>query len=119
MGDLVRGAFTAGGDLPFIPPARLGAGLRWESRGRFISGDARHGFAQNRVSGGDVDVATAAYTVLNLSAGRQWIVGNVLHQLTLRADNVADARYFDSASRIKRFAANPGRNITLVYQVQF
>ncbi|MEX2180810.1 MAG: TonB-dependent receptor, partial [Gemmatimonadaceae bacterium] len=119
MGDVVRGAFTAGGALPFMPPARLGAGLRWEDRGRFVSSEARHGFAQDRVTGGDVDVATDAYTVVNLSAGRQWIVGNVLHQVTLRADNVENVRYFDAASRIKRFAANPGRNITLVYQVRF
>jgi len=115
----VRGAFTAGGDLPYMPPARVGAGVRWESSGTFVGGEVRHGFAQDRVSGGTADIATDAYTVLNLSAGRQWRVGSVMHQITLRADNVADARYFDSASRIKRFAANPGRNVTLLYQLQF
>ena len=47
------------------------------------------------------------------------VVGNILHRVTLRVDNVGDARYFDAASRIKRFAANPGRNTTLLYQVQF
>jgi iron complex outermembrane receptor protein len=119
MGDAVRGSFTAGGDLPYMPPARAGAGLRWESSGTFVGGEVRHGFAQDRVSGGTADIATDAYTVLNVSAGRQWRVGNVMHQVTLRADNVADVRYFDSASRIKRFAANPGRNVTLLYQIQF
>jgi iron complex outermembrane receptor protein len=119
MGDLVRGEFSDGGALPFMPPARLGGGLRWESRGRFLSGDLRHGFAQERVSGGEVDVATPAYTLVNISAGRQWIAGNILHQLTLRVDNVGDTRYFDAASRIKRFAANPGRNVSIVDQVQF
>lgn len=119
MGDVVRGEFTAGGALPFMPPARVGAGLRWEP-GRFsLAGDVRHGLAQDRVSGGTVDIPTDAYTVLNLSASTQWLVGNILHQVTLRADNVGDTRYFDAASRIKRFAANPGRNISLVYQVQF
>jgi iron complex outermembrane receptor protein len=119
MGDLVRGEFVDGGPLPFVPPARVGAGLRWESGRRFLGGEVRHGFAQDRVTGGDVDVATEAYTLVNLSAGQQWLVGNVLHQLTLRADNVFDQRYVDAASRIKRFAANPGRNLSLVYQVQF
>lgn len=119
MGDAVRGEFDNGGFLPYLPPARVGAGLRWESAGTFVGGEVRHGFAQDRVTGGAADIATEAYTVLNLSAGKQWQVGNVMHQVTLRADNVADARYFDSASRIKRFAANPGRNITLLYQVQF
>ena len=119
MGDVVRGAFVAGGPLPFMPPARLGGGLRWEGARVTVAGDVRHAFAQNRVTGDDVDVATAAYTVVNLNASSQWLVGNVLHVLTLRADNVGDARYFDAASRIKRFAANPGRNISLVYQVTF
>jgi iron complex outermembrane receptor protein len=119
MGDLVRGAFRAGGVLPFMPPARVGAGLRWESGRLFAGGDVRHGFAQDRVTGGDVDIATGAYTVVNLSVGTQWVVGNMLHQITVRADNVGDTRYFDAASRIKSFAANPGRNISLLYRVSY
>ena len=119
MGDLVRGEFTGGGALPFMPPARVGAGLRWEGRRFSASGDLRRAFAQDRVTGGSVDVATEAYTLMNLSMGTQWVVGNILHELTLRVDNVGDVRYFDSASRIKSFAANPGRNLSLVYQVQF
>ncbi|WKW11909.1 TonB-dependent receptor [Pseudogemmatithrix spongiicola] len=118
-GDLVRGALAdGGGPLPFLPPARIGGGLRWELARRFVATDIRHGFKQDRVTGG-VDAATAAYTLVNVSAGQQWLVGNVLHRMTLRVDNLADARYFDAASRIKRFAANPGRNVSLIYQLQF
>jgi iron complex outermembrane recepter protein len=120
MGDLVHGQFRPSSDpLPFMPPARVGAGLRWEKGRLSLSGDARHGFAQDRVSGGTVDIATDAYTIVNVSASSQWKVGGVNHQVTLRADNVGDARYFDSASRIKSFAANPGRNVSLVYRVVF
>ena len=120
MGDLVHGQFRPTGDpLPFMPPARVGTGLRWEKGRLSFSGDVRHGFAQDRVSGGTVDIATDAYTIVNLSAGSQWKVGSVSHQVTLRADNVGDTRYFDSASRIKSFAANPGRNVSLVYRVVF
>ncbi len=119
MGDVVRGEFVDGGALPFMPPARVGGGLRWENARFSASGDVKHGFAQDRVTGGAVDVATDAYTLVNLSAGTQWLVGSILHRLTLRADNLGDVRYFDSASRIKSFAANPGRNVSLVYQVQF
>jgi iron complex outermembrane recepter protein len=119
MGDVVRGEFASGAALPFMPPARVGGGLRWEDRRLRLSAEVRHGFAQDRVSGGTVDVATEAYTLLNLTAGTSWLMGNVAHQLTLRADNVTDARYFDASSRIKRFAANPGRNVSLIYQVLF
>lgn len=120
MGDLVRGEFrSGGGPLSFMPPARLGGGVRWETHRVTLGGEVRHGFAQDRVTGGGVDVPTASYTLLNLSAGRSWLVGNVMHQVTLRADNVTDERYFDAASRVKRFAANSGRNLSLIYQVQF
>jgi iron complex outermembrane receptor protein len=34
-------------------------------------------------------------------------------------DNVFDERYVDATSRIKSFAFNPGRNLALVYRVDF
>ena len=120
LGDYVRGAFREGdGALPFMPPARVGGGLRYESGRYTLGGDVRHGLAQGRVTGGNVDVATDAYTVVNISAGTQWVSGNVLQRVTFRVDNAADVRYFDAASRIKSFAANPGRNVSLIYQLHF
>jgi iron complex outermembrane receptor protein len=68
MGDLVRGEFRDGSPLPFLPAARLGGQARWENGTLSLSGEVRHAFAQDRVSGGDVDVPTAAYTLLNLSS---------------------------------------------------
>ena len=66
-----------------------------------------------------MDIPTPAYTVVNVSAGISLIVGGRVHSLTLRADNVADERYYDASSRIKSFTANPGRNLSLVYKVLF
>lgn len=141
MGDLVRGTLAGGDAVPFLPPARLGASLRWEGPRLTLGGDVRRAFAQSRTSqptcgvAGDgaeapdavpgsggipcVDLATGAYTVVNLSAGWQFLVGGQLHALTLRADNVGDVRYWDAASRVKRFVANPGRNVSLVYKLLF
>ncbi|MBX9928835.1 MAG: TonB-dependent receptor [Gemmatimonadaceae bacterium] len=118
-GDLTRGAFARGGDLPFIPAARLGASMRWDDGKRTFGGDVRHAFAQDRTSGGPVDVVTGAYTVVNVSAGWNVIVNGRVHSFTVRADNVGDVRFFDAASRIKSYAANPGRNLSLVYKVVF
>jgi outer membrane receptor protein involved in Fe transport len=39
--------------------------------------------------------------------------------ITLRADNLFNERFYDAASRIKSFAASPGRNVSLVYRVLF
>jgi iron complex outermembrane recepter protein len=119
MGDVVRGRFTDGAPLPFMPAARIGAQGRWE-RGIFsLATEVRHAFAQERVSGGAVDIPTAAYTLLNASLGVQYTRAGLVHIVTLRADNLTDERYFDASSRIKNFAANPGRNIAVVYKVLF
>jgi iron complex outermembrane recepter protein len=144
VGDMVRGRFASGETLPFMPSARVGASLRWDTGRFFAGGDVRHGFAQERVSqsgcakadlvqiGADgelpgepgtgapcVDVATPAYTVLNLNGGFTWIAGAASHSVTLRADNVGDTRFFDASSRIKSFTANPGRNLSVVYRLSY
>ncbi|HVZ47256.1 MAG TPA: TonB-dependent receptor [Gemmatimonadaceae bacterium] len=118
MGDYVKGSFTGGGALPFMPPGRVGGSIRWDDGTWNLGVDAKHGFEQARVTGGS-DIATDAFTVLNVSAGVNTIISGRVHTLTLRVDNVGDTRYYDAASRIKEFAPNPGRNVALVYKVLF
>ncbi|CAN5847710.1 TonB-dependent receptor [soil metagenome] len=117
-GDLVRAERRDGTPVPFIPPARLGASVRWDD-GRFSAGaGVRHAFAQARV-GGEDEPATDAYTLLDLDAGVRLLAGGRTHSPTLRADNLTNALYRDAASRIKDFAPNPGRNVALLYRVFF
>ncbi|HEX2093769.1 MAG TPA: TonB-dependent receptor [Longimicrobiaceae bacterium] len=127
MGDLVRGSFGDGSPLPFIPAPRIGASAGWDD-GRWSLGlEARHSFRQDRVSqpgcaagdDGCVDIPTGAYTVVDLNAGFRLISRGRVHSLTLRADNLLDERYREASSRIKSFAPNPGRNLSLVYRVLF
>ena len=120
MGDVVRGEFAASdAPLPFIPPARIGASARWDDNRWSFAARVRRAFAQDRVTGDEIDVATPAYTLVDLSAGLTLILGGQVHSITLRADNLLDERYFDATSRIKRFAPNPGRNLGVVYRVLF
>jgi len=121
MGDFTRATFSdGGGNLPFIPAGRLGASLRFDN-GRFSAGgDARRVFAQDKVSGDALDVSTDAYTLVNLSATWLFTVrGRTVHSMTLRADNLLDEQYRDATSRIKSFAFNPGRNLSVVYKLLF
>ncbi len=141
-GDVVRGNFTQGVEsaLPYLPAARLGGNVRYDDSRYSLSAEVRHAFAQTRTSqpscaagafaGGSgsgntqdgtpcLDIPSTAYTLLNLSAGVTLYRGTFLHSLTLRADNLLDQRYVDATSRIKSFAYNPGRNVALVYRVQF
>ncbi len=119
MGDYVKGSFSDdGAALPFMPPARVGGSARWDDGRRNIGIELRHGFEQDRVTGGS-DIRTASYTLLNASAGMNVVAGGRVHSVTLRVDNVGDTKYFDATSRIKEFAPNPGRNVALVYKVLF
>jgi iron complex outermembrane receptor protein len=125
MGDLGRGGLEASKTpLPFIPASRLGALARWDA-GRFSLGaEYRHAFAQNRVppavSAEDpAGLATPAYDLLDLSAGMTLAVRGQLNSIVLRVDNALDEKYVDATSRIKTFAFNPGRNVSLVYKLLF
>jgi iron complex outermembrane recepter protein len=124
MGDLVRGELDDGTPLPFLPPARVGGLLRWDARRVSANVEVRHAFRQDRVPPAATPddpsgVATDAYTIANLSFGLNLISGGRVSSVTLRADNLFDTKYRDSASRIKDFAFNPGRNLSLVYKVLF
>jgi iron complex outermembrane recepter protein len=125
MGDLVRGELKDSKEpLPFMPPARLGALARWDNGRYSLGGEVRHGFEQNRVPAAVSDedpsgLATDAYTVVNLSAGLNLPFGDQIHAFTLRVDNIGNTQYRDATSRIKTFAFNPGRNVSLVYRVLF
>lgn len=124
MGDLVRGRLESGDPLPFMPAARVGGRGRYDD-GRFSAGlSYRHVFAQNDVPVAATDedpsaVATESYDLFDLSAGWTLIRGGLVHNITFRLDNAFDRRYREATSRIKHFAFNPGRNVSLVYRVLF
>jgi iron complex outermembrane receptor protein len=117
MGDLVRGDFREGGPLPFMPAARVGGSVRWDDSHYSLGVDVRHAFAQDRVPANEL--ATDAYTLVDLAGGINLIRGGLVHSITLRADNLLDREYRDATSRIKEFAPSPGRNLSLVYRVLF
>lgn len=96
---------------------RRGLSTRWDD-GRYSLGvEARHVFEHDRTYTGELP--TGAYNLVNLNAGFSLIRSARVHSITLRVDNLFDELYFDSASRIKDFAANPGRNVSLVYRLLF
>lgn len=116
-GDRVRGRFASGAPLPYMPAARVGGEVRWDD-GRFNVGiDALHAFAQRDVP--QHEFATDDYTLLNVGAGFSRSAGGLIHNVSLRVENLADVVYREATSRIKELAPNPGRNVSLVYRVLF
>lgn len=125
MGDLTRGRFSSTKEpLPFMPPARLGGLARWDNGTWSVGGEARHAFKQDRVppavSEGDPSgLATDAYTLLNLDIGYNITIGDRINSIALRVEHLTDGKYRDATSRIKTFALNQGRNVSLVYKIVF
>jgi iron complex outermembrane receptor protein len=125
MGDMVRGDLAATREpLPFMPAGRLGALARWSPGRASLGAEYRHAFAQRRVppavsESDPAGFATGAYDLLDLSAGLTLPYDGRIHSLVLRIDNALDEKYVDATSRIKTFAFNPGRNVSLVYRVLF
>ena len=116
-GDHVRGRFSGGEPLPYMPAARLGGEVRWDD-GTFSGGaEAMHAFAQGEVP--ELEYATGSYTLLNAGVGYARRSRGLVHTVTLRGENLADVIYREATSRIKALAPNPGRNVSLVYRVMF
>ena len=117
MGDLVRARLAGGAPIPFMPAPRVGGSVRYERSAVSVETELRHSFPQEDVA--DNEFATDPYSLLDASLTYSLSLGGRQHTITLRGDNLLDAEYREATSRIKDFAPNPGRNLSLVYRVHF
>jgi iron complex outermembrane recepter protein len=122
-----------GDPLPAIPPLTANVEVRYETRRLFASLGYEAGAPQRRVPGPiDSPVApntpgtdrlperpTDGYGLLNATVGSRFELGGMHHSVTLQGRNLTDAVWRDHLSRIKDVAPQPGRNVQLVYRVQF
>lgn len=116
-GDVVRARDDAGSPLPFMPPVRTGGALRWDDGRLQVGTSVRRAFAQRRVVEGEL--AVPGFTQVDAFAGLRLLAGERVHSIMLRADNIGDVASRDATSRVKDFAPNMGRNVTLSYRVIF
>jgi iron complex outermembrane receptor protein len=117
-GDAVRGELRADSTpLPRIPPHRLWAGLRFETKGFHVEGEVKNVGKQTRVYG--AETPTDGYTVVNLNASYQLTTGTTVHTFTVRLDNAADELYRSHLSYIKDLTPEMGRSLKAVYGVRF
>jgi len=63
--------------------------------------------------------ATPGRTLLEATAGVRFPIGARLHAVTLAGDNLLDAVWRDPLWRAKQVAPQPGRNVRLLYRVEF
>ncbi len=104
-------------DLPLMPPLHGRVGLRHETPRWSFGGGVRAAASQERL--GDFEEPTAAYATADAFVGLRLLLGGRLHSITLRAENLLDAEIRDHLSRTKLILPEAGRNVSLLYRVQF
>ena len=118
VADVVRAELDAGGDLPQIPPLRVGAEVRY-SRNAWSAGVSAHRFSsQTRVAANELP--TDGYTMLGADAswripsasGREWFA-------YLRGENLLDEDARRHTSPLKEFAPLPGRSVGAGLRLEF
>ena len=77
----------------------------------------RTGFGDPRL--GDFEDRTTGYAVWGLDGGVRIVRGGRLQLLTVRIDNLFDREYRDHLSRVKAIMPEPGRDVSVVYRMQF
>lgn len=103
--------------LPLMPPLNGRLGLRHETPSWSYGGSVRWAARQDLL--GDFETETAGYATGDLFVGRRLLLGGRLHSITLRVENLLDAEVRQHLSRTKVILPEAGRNVSLLYRVQF
>ncbi|MBR9990706.1 MAG: TonB-dependent receptor [Gemmatimonadetes bacterium] len=101
--------------LPAMPPLHGALNVRRDGARVFAGLGVEGAAAQDRVA--EFERPTAAYALVNATAGLRWTGFGRLNTLTLQIDNVLDTTWRDHLSRIRQVAPQPGRNIQLLYRL--
>ncbi|MCK8783916.1 TonB-dependent receptor [Roseomonas sp. NAR14] len=118
--DLVRAEFDGGGNVPRIPPQRLGGGLWYRSPSWQASVDYLHAFEQTRTS--ENETRTPGYNLLNARIGyTARLEGRTPREIGLfvAGTNLLDVDMRNSASFKKDQVLLPGRTVRLLATMTF
>ena len=121
--DFVRARFDEGGNVPRIPPHRLGGGVYYKDNKWFARTAILHAFEQNDVAPNEL--TTPGYTLLTAdisyavkTSGPGGLTPAVL--IGLKGENLLDERVLNSASFKRREDVfEPGANVRLFGSVRF
>jgi iron complex outermembrane receptor protein len=111
FGDTVRATLAdGGGNVPRIPPSRVGAQLRWENDGWRASLGATRYDKQDKVAANET--ATAGYTLVDAHAAYHVDSGRVGWELFVDGSNLTDQVARVHTSFLKDVVALPGRSVS-------
>ena len=118
MADFVNAKLTDTDEfLPRIPPFRIGGGVNYRQGGFVVRASARYSGAQENLA--EFETATAGYTMVDASISYRLFTGGVFHDITLVGSNLADTEARMHTSFLKDLAPLPGREIRLIYRLNF
>jgi iron complex outermembrane recepter protein len=116
--DFVRARFddSQGGNVPRIPPHRVGAGVYYRDANWFARVGVLHAFDQNKI--GENETPTDGYTLLNADLAYTFKLdaqGAVIPEMTigLKGENLLDDEVRNHVSFLKDEVLQPGRTIRL------
>ncbi|MEQ9069160.1 MAG: TonB-dependent receptor, partial [Gimesia chilikensis] len=118
FGDYVRAKFDAGGNVPRIPAAKLGAELRLF--GDLWSMHLHVTDVGKQDDVGQLELPTGGYTLLSFYADYHWPVATDSElRVYLKADNLLDETVRNHASFLKNFSPEPGRSLQLGVRFEY
>lgn len=117
FGDTVRATLRDGGNVPRIPPSRLGAQLRWERAGWRAALGATRNSRQDKVA--QNETPTAGYTLVDAHATRHFDAGNLSWELFADASNLTNQVARVHTSFLKDAVVLPGRAVSFGVRMFF
>ena len=114
----VKGTLTAS-DSPLerIPPLNGKVALRYVTHPLNVHFTARFSDGQHRL--GEFEETTDGYVVYDAGIQLAFPVWQLQHQAVVTVENIFDAEYRQHLSRIKSVMPEPGRNVKLLYRLNF
>lgn len=118
--DFVRAEFASGGNVPRIPPHRLGGGIYWRDANWLAKVNLLHAFDQNQIAASET--RTDGYTLLNAELGyTQRLSGNTFvpeFTVGLRGENLLNEDVRNHVSFKKDEVLLPGANVRLFGRIK-
>ncbi len=115
--DWVRGRVRQLGDLPRIPPWRVGTALRWRQDDTLARLVIEHNFSQDDVASGESPTRDYTLLALEFSHRPHWLGSHT--QVYLRATNLLDELAQVHSSPLKDTVPLPGRSLAAGLRIQF
>ena len=117
MGDYVRGEVRGGGDLPAMPPYRIGLGLDYDLERLHIGWETSWYGEQDKVASNELP--TDGYTLMSLETSYSWAVGQGELFAFLRGTNLLDEEARQHTSPLKDIVPLPGRSLHMGIRLEF